>query len=76
MTYFELENPDVLNAKRIKRIAAGSGQPEKNVRQLLKEYNGMKKNMKSMKKNRNFKKMLKSQLKGGNFSLDDLESNI
>jgi len=76
MTYFELENPDVLNAKRIKRIAAGSGQPEKNVRQLLKEYNAMKKNMKSMKKNRNFKKMLKTQLKGGNFSLDDLESNL
>ena len=69
MTYNELENPDVLNAKRIKRIAAGSGQGEKNVRQLLKEYN-------AMKKNRNFKKMLKSQLKGGNFSLDDLESKI
>ncbi|EQB73646.1 MAG: hypothetical protein AMDU4_FER2C00054G0019 [Ferroplasma sp. Type II] len=76
MTYNELENPDVLNAKRIKRIAAGSGQGEKNVRQLLKEYNAMKKNMKAMKKNRNFKKMLKSQLKGGNFSLDDLESKI
>jgi signal recognition particle subunit SRP54 len=76
MTYNELENPDVLNAKRIKRIAAGSGQGEKNVRQLLKEYNAMKKNMKAMKKNRNFKKMLKSQFKGGNFSLDDLESKI
>ncbi len=76
MTYYELENPDILNAKRIKRIAAGSGQGEKNVRQLLKEYNAMKKNMKAMKKNRNFKKMLKTQLKGGNFSLDDLESNI
>ena len=35
MTYNELENPDVLNAKRIKRIAAGSGQGEKNVRQLF-----------------------------------------
>ena len=29
--------------------------------------------MKSIKKNRNFKKMLKTQLKGGNFSLDDQE---
>ncbi len=76
MTYYELENPDELNAKRIKRIAAGSGQGEKNVRQLLKEYNAMKKNMKAIKKNRNFKKMLKTQFKGGNFSLDDLESQL
>jgi signal recognition particle subunit SRP54 len=76
MTYHELENPDVLNAKRIKRVAAGSGQGERNVRQLLKEYNGMKKNMKAMKKDRNFKKLLKNQLKGGNFSLDDMETKI
>ncbi|WP_337860457.1 signal recognition particle protein Srp54 [Ferroplasma sp.] len=76
MTYYELENPDVLNAKRIKRVATGSGMGEKNVRQLLKEYNAMKKNVKAMKKNRNFKKLLKTQLKGGNFSLDDLESKI
>ncbi|MEM0140232.1 MAG: signal recognition particle protein Srp54 [Ferroplasma sp.] len=76
MTYYELENPDILNAKRIKRIGRGSGQGESSVRQLLKEYNGMKKNMKAIKKNRNFKKMLKTQLKGGNFSLDDLESKI
>ncbi len=76
MTYYELENPDILNAARIKRIGKGSGQGETNVRQLLKEYNAMKKNMKALKKNRNFKKMLKTQLKGGNFSLEDLESKI
>ncbi len=73
MTFYELENPDVLNAKRIKRIAAGSGKGETNVRNLLKEYRAMKNNLKMMKRNRNFKKMLKTQIKGGDLSLDNID---
>ncbi|AAT43480.1 signal recognition particle protein Srp54 [Picrophilus oshimae] len=74
MTYSELENPDIINAKRIKRISIGSGKDEREVRALLKEYNAMKNNMKMIKSNRNFKKLLKSQMKSGNFGLEDLEN--
>ncbi|KJE48691.1 MULTISPECIES: signal recognition particle protein Srp54 [Acidiplasma] len=72
MTYEELENPDILNPKRIRRIGIGSGKGENNVRALLKEYRAMKNNMKMIKGNRNFKKMLKASIKSGNFSLDDI----
>ncbi len=50
----------------------GSGKGEANVRELLKEYRGMKNNLKMMKGNRNFRKLLKSQIKGGDFSLDNM----
>ncbi len=73
MTYDELENPDLLNAKRIKRISMGSGKSEANIRELLKEYRAMKNNLKMMKGNRNFRKLLKSQIKGGDFSLDNMD---
>ncbi len=75
MTYDELENPDLLNAKRIKRVSIGSGKEESNVRELLKEYRAMKNNLKMMKGNRNFRKLLKSQIKGGDFSLDNMDLN-
>ncbi len=65
MTYEELENPDILNPKRIRRIGIGSGKGENNVRALLKEYRAMKNNMKMIKGNRNFKKMLKASIKVG-----------
>jgi signal recognition particle subunit SRP54 len=47
MTKDEKENPDVINAARIKRIAKGSGRTESEVRELLDQYNKMKKMMKS-----------------------------
>jgi signal recognition particle subunit SRP54 len=73
MTYEELENPEILNSKRILRVAKGSGRTESDVRGLLKEFKTMKNNMKMMKGNRGFKKMLKSQIKAGNFGLDSAE---
>ncbi|EQD39508.1 Signal recognition particle, SRP54 subunit, M-domain protein domain protein, partial [mine drainage metagenome] len=52
--------------------ARGSGVTEKDVRQLLKEFKGMKENVKMMKGNRGFRKMLKAQMKSDTpFNLDD-----
>lgn len=71
MTFNELEDPELLNSKRISRVAKGSGKPESEVRNLLKEYRGMKNNLKMIKGNRGFKKMLRAQMKMGNFGLDE-----
>ncbi|HZZ84929.1 MAG TPA: signal recognition particle protein [Anaeromyxobacteraceae bacterium] len=42
MTRTERQRPDSLNEARIKRIARGSGREEKDVRDLLKQYNAMR----------------------------------
>jgi signal recognition particle subunit SRP54 len=42
MTPSERTRPDSLNESRIKRVARGSGRKEKEVKDLLKQYNGMK----------------------------------
>lgn len=49
MTKEEKENPDIINASRIKRIAKGSGTSEKEVRDLLKHYKKAKKIMRMTK---------------------------
>ena len=50
MTPEELENPRILNASRIRRIARGSGTSERDVRDLIKYYNMMRKMSKQLKK--------------------------
>lgn len=72
MTYKEMKEPDLVNSKRIERIAKGSGTSEESVRGLMKEYKTMRKNIKNLQGNRNFKKMLKAQLKAGDLSLENL----
>ncbi len=72
MTYREMKEPDLINSKRIERIAKGSGTSEESVRALMKEYKTMRKNIKNLQGNRNFKKMLKAQLKSGDLSLENL----
>ncbi len=72
MTDQELEEPDLINQPRITRIARGCGRPETDVRALLKEYKNMKKNLKAFQGNRGLKKMLKSQMKTGNFGLENV----
>ena len=52
MTPEELENPKVLNASRIRRIAQGSGTGEADVKELLKQYELMRKLIKTMVKGR------------------------
>ena len=49
MTPGERRNPTLLNGSRKRRIARGSGTTVQEINQLLKQYLGMKKMMKSMK---------------------------
>ncbi len=51
MTPAEREKPSIINAKRKRRIAAGSGTRVEDVNRLLKQYDMMKSMMKSMQKN-------------------------
>jgi len=50
MTTEERRNPDVLNASRRRRIAAGSGNQVQNVNQLIKQFREMQRLMKMMQK--------------------------
>jgi signal recognition particle subunit SRP54 len=50
MTLLERENPDVINPSRKNRIAKGSGRTLQEVNQLLKQFEEMKKMMKTMNK--------------------------
>lgn len=45
----EKADPDLLNASRVKRIARGSGWPEHEVKELIKNYNNSKSMMKASK---------------------------
>jgi signal recognition particle subunit SRP54 len=50
MTPFERKNPDVLNGNRRKRIAEGSGRGIQEVNQLMRQFEEMRKVMKTMNK--------------------------
>lgn len=50
MTPYERQNPDVLNGSRRKRIADGSGQGITEVNKLIKQFEDMRKMMKTMNK--------------------------
>jgi signal recognition particle subunit SRP54 len=50
MTAEELEKPQLIKSTRVQRIARGSGTDPKEIKQLLTQYNQMKKMMKGMKK--------------------------
>jgi len=48
MTKGERENPKVLNSSRIKRIARGSGTNDRDVKEMVKQYETMRRFIKSM----------------------------
>jgi signal recognition particle subunit SRP54 len=50
MTPAERENPDIINVSRKNRIARGSGTSVQQVNQLLKQFNDMRKMMRTMNK--------------------------
>lgn len=56
MTKEELDEPKLIKASRIKRIAKGSGTSLKDVRDLLKQHEQMKRMMKQMSKQRRGRK--------------------
>ena len=49
MTPLERRKPEIINASRKKRIAAGCGMQVQDVNRLLKQFEDMKKMMKQMK---------------------------
>jgi len=58
MTKKEKNDPDLIESSRIKRIAKGSGTSEKEVRELLKQFNATKKMFKKFKKGKRMPKSL------------------
>ncbi|MEW6222204.1 MAG: signal recognition particle protein Srp54 [Candidatus Hadarchaeota archaeon] len=52
MTKKEMEDPKVINASRVRRIAKGSGTKESDVKELLKQYEFMQKFVKAFAKGR------------------------
>jgi signal recognition particle subunit SRP54 len=57
MTPEEKDTPRILNSSRIRRIARGSGTQETDVRELIKQYNAMRKMLRQLKGNRRMRKM-------------------
>ncbi len=66
MTKEEMENPQLIKASRVKRIARGAGVENKDVKELIKYYNMTKKMMKGFSSNRKMRKNLMKQLQFGN----------
>ena len=62
MTSKEKDEPTILKAERIRRIARGSGVKEKDVRELIAQWNKSKKMMKGIRGNRQLRKQMKSMM--------------
>uniref|UniRef100_A0A7C4NPR3 Signal recognition particle 54 kDa protein n=1 Tax=Staphylothermus marinus TaxID=2280 RepID=A0A7C4NPR3_STAMA len=60
MTYEELDNPDIIDKKRMRRIAMGAGIDVENVKELLKQYDLMKKISKQIGRRRDLLKSLEN----------------
>lgn len=69
MTPYERANPHIINGSRRLRIANGAGVKVFKVNELLKQFQGMKKLMKSFKggKGKDMEKQLRSMAAGGRF---------
>jgi len=52
MTYEELDNPDIIDRRRMRRIAIGSGTRIDDVKELIAYYKGIKTMMKRLKRDR------------------------
>ncbi len=59
MTKEELEDPDIISADRVDRIASGSGLSISDIRELLKQHRQSKKMMKMFKGEKDMNKMMK-----------------
>ncbi|MEK6845337.1 MAG: signal recognition particle protein Srp19, partial [Nanoarchaeota archaeon] len=59
MTKAELEEPDLISAERVERIAKGSGVKVTDIKELLKQYQLAKKMMKMFKGEKDLGKMMK-----------------
>jgi signal recognition particle subunit SRP54 len=70
MTEEEMEEPKLIKASRINRIARGAGVDPKDVRQLLQQFNNSKKAVKGFMGNRKLRKQLMKQM-GNQAALGD-----
>ena len=70
MTAWEKNEPAKIKADRIKRIARGSGVKEKDVRELIGQWNRSRKMMKGMGGNRKLNKQMRKMMKEGDMDLD------
>jgi signal recognition particle subunit SRP54 len=61
MTAEELDNPQILKADRIHRVARGSGQRPTEVRALLKQYETTKKAAHGLASNRRLRRQMEKQ---------------
>ena len=57
MTVEEKEDPHIINASRIRRIARGSGTKESEIRELIKQYDAMRKMLKQLKGSRRMRRI-------------------
>ena len=74
MTNEEKDNPAIVKASRVQRIAVGSGTSVHNVRELLKQYASSKKAIKGVMGNRKMRKQLMRQM--GMSDLSELENEL
>lgn len=65
MTNKERENPELIQASRIKRVARGAGVENKDVKEVLKYYNMTKRMMKGFSSDRKMRRNLMRQLDFG-----------
>ncbi len=73
MTDAEQEDPSIIKASRVNRIAMGSGTTPHDVRELIKQFNQSKKAVKGMMGNRKMRKQLKQMgLNGKDFDFENM----
>ena len=70
MTAWEKNEPAKIKADRIRRIARGSGVREKDVRELIGQWNRSRKMMKGMGGNRKLNKQMRKMMKEGDMDID------
>ena len=70
MTTFEKNEPAKIKSDRIRRIARGSGVREKDVRELIGQWNRSRKMMKGMGGNRKLNKQMRKMMKDGEMDID------
>ncbi|PVU75334.1 signal recognition particle protein Srp19, partial [Sulfolobus sp. SCGC AB-777_G06] len=61
MTYKELDNPDIIDKSRIKRIAKGSGTTPEEVKELLKQYEMTNNLLKMMRRKKGLAKLFEGR---------------
>ena len=70
MTQHEKDEPLVLKSQRIRRIARGSGTTEKDVKELLNQWNRSRKMMRGMKGDRRMRRQMQSMMDVDDLDLD------